>query len=188
MKKRALLLLLVAITLLSGCVTATQTSIRNDGIMQSHAYVVGKGGNGQSFTFREAGVGPYNNYSPGKIFFISGGSYEIKKVLPGTYYAAEMSTSASSRRSTVSAGGQPLLTVFLEPGKITYIGDVSLIVSDSPALPGPGMPDLHAGTMRSVSFTKDIQDNSEAAKDAIRKNYPELAQELDAIFVYRPAN
>lgn len=183
--KKSLLILLAAITLISGCVTATQTSIRTDGIMQDYAYVVGKSG-GQSFQFRLVGEGQYS-YNNDKLFFVDSGAYRLKKVIPGTYHATEMSANSPSRSGRLSAGGQPLLSVFLEPGKITYVGDIRLIVSGSAPAPAPGMPDLYAGTQRSVTFTKEVQDNSDAVKSVIRKQHPELAGNLDTFFVYRPA-
>jgi hypothetical protein len=179
MKKRLFLLSMI-VALISGCVTATQTSIKTDGILYDFAYVVGKGG---GIIFKHSSIAnAYLAYDKNKIFSVYDGRYEVHKVLPGAYVA----TDVQAGRGTLSANGQPLLRIFLESGKITYIGDISFTVSGGSAPPPPGMPDLSAGIRQSVSFTKQVQNNSEAVKKAIREEYPELAAELDAIFVYSP--
>ena len=44
-----------------------------------------------------------------------------------------------------------------------------------------------SGGRQSERVSMDVQNNSKAVKNAIRKDYPGLAKELDALFAYRPA-
>jgi hypothetical protein len=180
MKKRFSLLVVAA--LVSGCVTATRQGIMDKGIENSYAYVIGKGGGRQHFDFRSSEEA--NKYFPSHDrAFSARPYYELHKVVPGFYYA----TSGGDYRSTLSSPGQPLFKVVLEPGKITYIGELYVIISGARSPPPPGMPDVMAGLSQQVSFGKEVRNDSEAAKSYLLKNYPELAGKLDAAFVYRPA-
>ena len=87
-----------------------------------------------------------------------------------------------------------MATTHLEAGKITYIGDITFDISGAKAVhPRQGTPGMasalnsNAWHNQSVSVRMDVQNNSEAVKNAIRKDYPGLAQELETLFVYRLA-
>jgi hypothetical protein len=43
-----------------------------------------------------------------------------------------------------------------------------------------------ANAWQPASVTLQVQNNSEAVKNIIRRNYPGLTKDLDAAFVYRP--
>lgn len=180
--KKPFLSLLVVAALVSGCVTAMRQGIIDKGIENTYAYVIGRGGGDQRFTFRSSEDSNKYTSSPGKSFSIRP-FYELHKVVPGSYYA----TAGGDSRSTLSSPGQPLFSVFLEAGKITYIGELRVVISDAPSPPPPGMRDVTAGLSQQVSFRKEVQNNSEAAKSNLLRDYPELAGKLDAAFVYRPA-
>ncbi len=175
------LLLLIAAALISGCVTATESSLKNEGVLPSFAYVIGKSP-AQTFYFQRSGESQYS-YSHDKTFNLAPGEYTLRKIQPGVYYA----TSASTHRSTLSNNGMPLFTVNLEAGKITYVGDISIGVSGAATPPPPGMPDLYAGVQQRVTTNKEVKNDSEAAKKFVKERIPELAENLDSIFVYRPA-
>lgn len=185
--KRALFLLLTIAAVVSGCAAASVVS-RDEGLNGSFAYVVSGIASGQSIHFSLNGnpdpFDSHNSFSASRV-----GYYTMQKVYPGRYIASAATLSGDRRLSNTS--GQPLATVVLEAGKITYVGDIEFKVN-SVSGPGyvpagvPGFP-KGAGGRQSANVTKDVQNNSEAVKNAIRKDYPGLARELDALFVYSPA-
>ena len=174
--KKLLSLLLFLPLLAFGCVTATQTSIQKDGILPDFAYVVGKSETG---TLQFSQSENQYTYSRNTFTLYGGDRYDVNKVPTGYYYAREV----RAGRGTLSAGGQAIFTVYLEPGKVTYIGDIGVIVPDATHNPF----NIMRNTAQQVNFTKSVQDNSSVAKAAIKAKYPELAGRLDSIFVYNPA-
>ena len=182
--KKALFFLLAIVALISGC-AATNIVSRDEGLNDSFAYVLGRMASGQSIDFsRKDSQDPYDKDNRFSVYYF----YMIQKVSPGRYTAS--SATLSGNRQLSNKNNTSLATVDLEPGKITYIGDIEFRVNSFSG-PGyvpagvPGFPQGLGGT-QSANVTMDVKNNSEAAKNAVRKNFPGLAKELDAIFVYKP--
>ena len=184
--KKALFFLLAIVALISGCAAASTVS-RDENLDSSFAYVTGRMASGQSIHFSLNGSP--NIFDSHHSFIVSDYAiYPLTKVYPGRYTASSATLSGDRRLSNNNL--TPLATVDLEPGKITYIGDIDFRVN-SVSGPGyvpagvPGFP-LGVGGRQSANVSMDVKNNSEAAKNAVRKNFPGLAKELDAIFVYKP--
>lgn len=175
MKK--LLLPIVIAALLSGCAFKNEVA-SNEPPTGEYAYVVGTHPEFRDrFSFIRCDY--FNLYSmniPDDMTFavMMGDDYTVFKVQPGRY-CIEKSPTVNDEKVTFSS---PAGFVALEAGKLTYIGDIDMDLKYLSSSPGTAT--------YQVSPILNVKNRSEAAKKAVRKNYPALAGELDAIFVYRP--
>ncbi|CAK7068018.1 MAG: hypothetical protein DELT_01738 [Desulfovibrio sp.] len=175
-------LLLVFVIFLFGCASSGQI-IKEEGILNQYAYVTGRYlVSWQNLGFSQVG-------GEGDTFSISNSdSYGIIKARPGRYIVTYAALSSNS--SLMGSKDRPLAVVYLEPGKITYIGDMFFRTNASrlAAIPAgvPGFPQGAGGSQR-VAAMMHTKDNTKAVKEAILKEHPELAQKLNALFVYKPA-
>ena len=178
--KRMLLLFFFSILFVSGCGGVARMPA-SEPITSSFAYVTGKYGVfGEEIIFHRVGEQDGSN----DVRITSSDGYPIFKVLPGKY----MCTSAHRKGAEVIGN---LVEFTADAGKITYLGDFNLDVSyilpnfaeemGKVRLGGAGPATLKVRT------SVPIFNNSGKAKTTIRENYPGLAGNLDAIFVYRPA-
>ena len=186
MKK--LLLLVLAAALFSGC--ATKNALPpGEQLSAGYAYVVGN----ETDTYKDyipfvlcSDFDKLRFTVPDGITFepSSYGDYTVIKVQPGIYCIKE---SLQINGNKVSFK-QPIGSVTLEAGKINYIGDIDIdlkvLSSTTSGLPGSFLSPQMTSTV--VSPILNVKDNSAAAKESIRKNYPDLAKDLDSTFVYRP--
>lgn len=173
--KKIFFLFLAFTAILSGCGGVARMPA-NEQLTDSSAYVAGKYGVGfQDITFSRNG----DQNDPNQIRLTSNADYPLYKVQPGRYIATKFTDGAGSFTG--------LLGEFTaEAGKVTYIGDIELRY-------GYGLPAANApqfGRQGPVAMSGraavTATNNAGAAKAAIRKNYPGLAGNLDAIFVYMP--
>lgn len=187
--RKTLIALMAVVLFISGCIA--NMAGRNDVMERSFAYVVCGTASGQSLEFtldgKSEGFDEHNYFSSSTI-----GYYTVYKVYPGRYTAPAVELSGDRKLSNSSR--QPMATVYLEAGKLTYVGDITFDISGAKAIhPRQGTPGMasalnsNAWHNQSVRVRMDVQNNSEAVKNAIRKGYPGLAQELDTLFVYRQA-
>lgn len=177
--KRILFPLLFAVLFISGCGGVARMPA-NEPVTGSFAYVTGKYGVfGEEIIFHRSGEEDGSN----DVRITSSDGYPIFKVQPGTYICT-----ATFRKGGLVTGRLAEFTA--EAGKVTYLGDFNLNVSyilpnfaeeiSKTRFGGDG-----PATMR-VQTSVPVRNNSEKAKSAIRQNYPGLAGNLDAIFVFRP--
>ncbi|SBW00735.1 exported hypothetical protein [uncultured delta proteobacterium] len=184
--KKLLLPLMIA-ALLSGCAFKNEVA-SNEPPTGEYAYVVGTHPEFRDrFSFIRCDY--FNLYSmaiPDDMAFavMMGDDYTVFKVQPGRY-CIEKSPTVNDEKVTFN---NPAGFVVLEAGKLTYIGDIDMdlkyLSSPSGGSQGSSLPPRTAAYQ--VSPILNVKNRSEAAKQAIRKNYPALAGKLDAIFVYRP--
>lgn len=111
------------------------------------------------------------NYS--SVVLRDNAEYKVQKVNPGLYGIYHIDVPYN--RYVNRKDGKPFATVYLEAGKITYLGDIG--VSFAGGIPG--------SMATSASPIIRTADNSQAAKKAILKNHPELAGKLDSVFVFK---
>ncbi len=177
--KKALLLILTIAALISGCGGAARMPA-NEPVTGSFAYVTGKYGVfGQEILFQR--VGERNGSDEVRI--TSSDGYPIFKVQPGRYMCT----------ATFKNGGRVtgrLAEFTAEAGKITYVGDFELEITSykMPTMAKIGKARAGGASPEPLRIQTVISnaDNSGKAKAAIRQNYPALAGNLDALFVYRP--
>ena len=174
--KRLSFLFLFAALFVAGCGGVARMPA-NEPITGSFAYVTGKYGVGfQDMTFMRNG----DQNDPNQIRLTSDADYPLYKVQPGKYIATKFTDGAGSFSGRLGE-------FTAEAGKVTYIGDIE--VSYRYNLPAANQPQhgrqgpittLHGRASLAVT------NNAGQAKAAIRKNYPGLAGNLDAVFVYHP--
>lgn len=184
--KKLLLPIMIA-ALLSGCAFKNEVA-SNEPLTGDYAYVVGTHPEFRDkISFIRCDY--FNLYSmsmPDDMTFsvMMGNDYTVFKVQPGRYCIEKSPTVNGEKVSFNNPAG----FVVLEAGKLTYIGDIDMdlkyLSSSASGFDGSSLSP-RAMTYQ-VSPILNVKNRSEAAKQAIRKNYPALAGELDAIFVYRP--
>ncbi len=166
---------------LTGCAQSTLGALnRNAALDPVCAYVAGGyaqtgtgvyAASGDSLRFSLEGRGTPVNGAGDSFHVWGGGVYDVYKVVPGTYVLDP----ASAGKTNIS--GKPA-SVRLEAGKITYIGDIGISRSG---------PSSGTGGAQPAGAALRVYNSSGAAKKSIQRNYPGLAHDLDATFVYRPA-
>ncbi|SBV92014.1 exported hypothetical protein [uncultured delta proteobacterium] len=174
--RKALFLLLAIAALASSCGGVARMPA-NEQLTGAFAYVVGKYGVGfQDITFSRNG----DQDDANQIRLTSNSDYPVYKVSPGRYIATKFTDGAGSFTGRLGE-------FTAEAGKITYIGDIELRYGyDLPAASAPRSGRQGPVTMLRGRAAITATDNTEQAKAAIRKHYPGLAGNLDAIFVYSP--
>lgn len=168
--KKVLLLALVAIVL-SGC--APIGVAPNEGLVGDYAYVVGQkaGSNGNSFHFTNVAQKPMaaewdmDFYLPNPS---SDDSYVVQKVKPGRYIFEYIVQPSGWSRDVVELG-----SVLLEPGKINYIGTITVEHSQV----------VGTYSTRSSRVAPKVTYQPAIVKEIIRKQYPGLARDIDDKFV-----
>ena len=174
--KRVILPLLVFFLLLAGCGGVARMPA-GEPITESFAYVTGKYGVGfQDMTFMRDG----DQNDPNQIRLTSDADYPLYKVQPGKYIATKFTDGAGSFTGRLGE-------FTAEAGKITYIGDLEVHYGYNL----PAANQLQHGRQGPITTlhgraSLTVVNNTEQAKAAIRKHYPGLAGNLDAIFVYMP--
>ncbi|MCL1985277.1 MAG: hypothetical protein FWG59_02375 [Betaproteobacteria bacterium] len=184
---RKLLLLVLLVTVISGCGGAfLRSNVHpHERMEDNYAYVVGKkqkvDGGYYNFSHVDKGVRwKYTNITlDTETEFVlaaprSDIDYRINKVKPGQY-AFEYSTQGSRQAFNVANFG----TVVLEAGKINYIGVFSVeheVIESHWYSPR----ETHKVTPK---VTYDPEDK---VKEFLKGRYPQMAQDIDSKFVVQP--
>lgn len=162
---RNFLLLSLILIIFYGC-SGISAMPANEPVTDQYAYVVGKDGIlGQWLYFYPDG----DMKSPYEIQITNSDKYPVFKVAPGRYVLRQV-----GHKGDIFTGTAGSFTA--EAGKITYIGDVSIRMHTV----------AESSTSIKALTSVDVQNNSEAVKIAIKKSYPNLAADLDNIFIYSP--
>lgn len=172
MKK--LLSLMALALLVSACAAIGTTKVtRTDTLDENWAYVTGKyGASSRPLVFALNGEAGFMDESS-RFSLKDDNQYHVRKVKPGRYWFTSAPIGADKK---LEKDGQPLGTVDLEAGKVTYVGDISF-----------SWPTGKSGTHPDdVPSRLVVLGDSIKVQKMIKERYPEFAQNLDKTFVYKP--